>query len=154
MSRKWPVRRSGRGLKMKGTTPSDAKAEGETVVLGGWSCSDSPDRGKCRWFSVKLDRTSAPWVFESGEPYRAIASLELLGTLASVVAFPPQQAASRKYHLSAGTDNLGNRHLISRFLTTKFPLCVVLMQLAWTLHRIWSYAWTGSLGFRTGRRMH
>ena len=74
---------------------SDAKAEGETVVLGGWSCSDSPDRGKCRWFSVKLDRTSAPWVFESGEPYRAIASLELLGTLASVVAFPHNRGPRR-----------------------------------------------------------
>ena len=29
---------------------------------------------------------------------------------------------------------MGNRHLVSRFLTTKFPLCVVLMQLAWILH--------------------
>ena len=29
---------------------------------------------------------------------------------------------------------MGNRHLVTRFLTTKFPLCIVLMQLAWTLH--------------------
>ena len=113
---------------------SDAKAEGETVVIGGWCCSGSPDRAKCRWFSVKLDRKSAPWVFESGEPYWAIASLELLGTLASIVAFPPRRGSSRKFFLSAGTDNLGNRHLVTRLLTTKFPLCVVLMQLAWTLH--------------------
>ena len=113
---------------------SDAKAEGETVVLGGWCCSDSPDRSKCRWFSVKLDRSNAPWVFESGEPYRAIASLELLGTLASIVAFPPKPGSAKKFFLSAGTDNLGNRHLVSRLLTTKFPLCIVLMQLAWTLH--------------------
>ena len=113
---------------------SDAKAEGETVVIGGWCCSDSPDRAKCRWFSVKLDRNNTPWVFESGEPYRAIASLELLGTLASIVAFPPRRGSSRKFFLSAGTDNLGNRHLVTRLLTTKFPLCVVLMQLAWTLH--------------------
>ena len=73
-------------------------------------------------------------MFESGEPYRAIASLELLGTLASIVAFPPRRGSSRKFFLSAGTDNLGNRHLVTRLLTTKFPLCVVLMQLAWTLH--------------------
>jgi hypothetical protein len=109
---------------------SDAKAEGETVVIGGWCCSDSPDRAKCRWFSVKLDRNNTPWVFESGEPYRAIASLELLGTLASIVAFPPRRGSSRKFFLSAGR----NRHLVTRLLTTKFPLCVVLMQLAWTLH--------------------
>ena len=113
---------------------SDAKAEGETVVLGGWCCSDSPDRAKCRWFSVRLGRSNAPWVFESGEPYRAIASLELLGTLASTVAFPPKPGSAKKFFLSAGTDNLGNRHLVSRLLTTKFPLCIVLMQLAWTLH--------------------
>ena len=113
---------------------SDAKAEGENVVLGGWCCGDSPERGKCRWFSVKLDRSNTPWVFESGEPYRAIASLELLGTLASITAFPPKKGSTRNFCLSAGTDNLGNRHLVSRFLTTKFPLRVVLMQLAWTLH--------------------
>eukprot|EP00435_Cladocopium_sp_Y103_P017512 s3945_g4.t1 len=62
-----------------------------------------------------------------GEPYRTIASLELLGTLASLVAFPPKPGSTRKFQMSAGTDNLGNRHLVSRFLTTKFPLCIVLM---------------------------
>eukprot|EP00435_Cladocopium_sp_Y103_P023419 s974_g5.t1 len=113
---------------------SDAKAEGEVVVLGGWCCSDSKDRGKCRWYSVQLNRKNAPWVFESGEPYRAIASLELLGTLASLKAFPLKAGSSRRFQMSAGTDNLGNRHLVTRLLTTKFPLCIVLMQLAWTLH--------------------
>ena len=113
---------------------SDANAEGETVVIGGWCCADSRDRGKCRWFSMKLTRETTPWVFESGEPYRAIAALELLGTLASLLAFPQAPGSTRAFHISAGTDNLGNRHLVSRFLTTKFPLCVVLMQLAWILH--------------------
>ena len=113
---------------------SDAKAEGETVVIGGWCCGDSRDRSKCRWFSLVLTRVTAPWVFESGEPYRAIASLELLGTLASLIAFPELQGSARAFHISAGTDNLGNRHLVSRYLTTKFPFCVVLMQLAWILH--------------------
>ena len=36
--------------------------------------------------------------------------------------------------MSAGTDNVGNRHVMSRLLTTKSPLCVVLMRLAWELH--------------------
>eukprot|EP00435_Cladocopium_sp_Y103_P031679 s3830_g8.t1 len=114
---------------------SDAKAEGETVVIGGWACCDSKDRNKCRWFSVRLDRRNAPWVFESGEPYRAIASLELLGTLASLVAFRVPQGVTGAFCLSAGTDNLGNKHLVTRLLTTKFPLCIVLMQLAWVLHQ-------------------
>ena len=73
-------------------------------------------------------------MFEAGEPYRAIASLELLGILTALVAFPQEVGATKRFHLSAGTDNQGNRHLVSRLLTTKFPLCVVLMQLAWTLH--------------------
>eukprot|EP00435_Cladocopium_sp_Y103_P017854 s3622_g4.t1 len=82
---------------------------GETVVIGGWCCRDSKDRSK--------------------------ASLELLGTLASLVAFKLPSGSGGSFYLSAGTDNLGNRHLVSRLLTTKFPLCVVLMQLAWTLRK-------------------
>ena len=31
--------------------------------------------------------------------------------------------------LSGATDNKGNSHVVSKLLTTKFPLCVVLMQL-------------------------
>ena len=49
-------------------------------------------------------------------------------------SIPSALRCSKKFFLSAGTDNLGNRHLVTRLLTTKFPLCVVLMQLAWTLH--------------------
>ena len=99
----------------------DAKAEGETVVLGGWCCGGSRHRSKCRWFFVKLTPDTTPWVFESGEPYRAIAALELLGALASLLAFPQDRGSTRAFHILAGTDNLGNRHLVSRFLTTKFP---------------------------------
>jgi hypothetical protein len=84
---------------------SDAKAEGENVVLGGWCCGDSPERGKCRWFSV--NRSNAPWVFESGEPYRAIASLELLGTLASITAFPPKDGEHQKLLSFGGHRQLG-----------------------------------------------
>ena len=112
---------------------SDAKAEGEKIVLGGWCTADSKERAKCRWFSVELDRVTAPWAYEAGEPFRAIAALELLGTMVSVLAFSGKEGVQR-FNLSAGTDNVGNRHVMSRLLTTKFPLCVVLMRLAWELH--------------------
>ena len=82
---------------------------------------------------MELDRKAAPWVYEAGEPFRAIASLELLGTLASVLAFTGEPGKKR-FSMSAGTDNVGNRHVMSRLLTTKYPLCVVLMRLAWELH--------------------
>ena len=65
---------------------SDAKAEGEKIVLGGWCTADSKERAKCRCFSVELDRVTAPWAYEAGEPFRAIAALELLGTMVSVLA--------------------------------------------------------------------
>lgn len=32
--------------------------------------------------------------------------------------------------ISAGTDNLGNTHLIARLMSTKFPLCAILMEVA------------------------
>ena len=35
---------------------------------------------------------------------------------------------------SAGTDNKGNSFVVSRLLTTKFPLCAFLMELALQLH--------------------
>ena len=118
---------------------SDAKAQGEEIVIGGWCCGDSKDRSKCRWFSLRLDRHTAPWAYQAGEPFRTIAALELLGTLASLKAFPEREARpgdQRRFLISAGTDNLGNRHLVTRFLTTKFPICIVLMQLAWILHEM------------------
>lgn len=66
----------------------------------------------------------------AGEAYRQIASLELLATLAAVTLFgvPPGEACG--FHCSAATDNRGNSNLVSRLLTTKFPLCILLMELA------------------------
>ena len=42
----------------------------------------------------------------------------------------PQQRRSSKYHCSAATDNKGNSHVVARLLTTTYPLCVCLMELA------------------------
>ena len=39
---------------------SDAKAEGEKVVIGGWCTADSKERGKCCWYALELDRKVAP----------------------------------------------------------------------------------------------
>ena len=66
---------------------ADAKAEGEDVGIGGWLCHpDGPEFSP--WFSVKLNRSSAPWAFRSGEPFRAIASLELYATLLCTMLLP------------------------------------------------------------------
>ena len=39
---------------------ADAKAEGQTVVVGGWECLGGGRPEGARWFSVALDRKSAP----------------------------------------------------------------------------------------------
>eukprot|EP00971_Amphidinium_carterae_P302378 6008570-Amphidinium_carterae.1 len=65
---------------------TDAKAEGDKIVLGGWETFRS--RGgtrRARWFSMELNRKSAPWAHERGAPYRSIVSLELMATLVGLI---------------------------------------------------------------------
>ena len=71
---------------------------------------------------------NAPWLYTSGESYRQIASLELLATLAAVVVFDVPEASKCSFRCSAATDNKGNSHVVSRLLTTKFPLNAFLME--------------------------
>ena len=108
---------------------TDARADGEEVWIGGWAL-DSADRSKCRWFAERLSRRNASWAFTAGEAYRAIATLELLATLAGVVCFGVPSGKQLRARCSAGTDNLGNTAVASKLLTTKFPLCIFLMELA------------------------
>ena len=112
----------------------DAKAEGQTVVIGGWKSQGGCKTKDAAWFSLELTRKTAPWAFERGEPYRTIASLELMGTLVGLMVLvppgTPKGDTSAVVSLSVGTDNQGNSHLLDRMLTTKYPLGVVLMELA------------------------
>ena len=67
-----------------------------------------------------------------GEPYRTIAALELFGTLLSVIAFSGDwpEAARGRIKLSGSTDNLGNAWVLNRLMSTKFPMFVILGELA------------------------
>ena len=111
----------------------DAKAEGEEVAIGGWrSCGGSRTR-EAPWFAVRLNRRNAPWAFARGEAFRTVASLELLGALVGLMvlcpSFPSADAVGTAT-LSCGTDNQGNSFLLDKCLTTKYPLGVVLMEVA------------------------
>jgi hypothetical protein len=112
---------------------ADAKAEGMRVVLGGWepAGSDTPTE-RSRWFAVELTPITAPWAVCKGMPFRTIAALELFASLLSVLFLVND---SHKDHeavllLSGATDNLGNESVLKRCMTTKFPLCIILMELA------------------------
>ena len=117
----------------------DAKAEGEKVVIGGWHVRGEASTWEAEWFSVTLTRATAPWAFARGEPFRTIASLELLRTLVSLVVLVPEADrrgdASALITMSCSTDNQGNSFLLDRLLTTKYPLGVILMQLAHEMRR-------------------
>ena len=66
---------------------ADAKAEGQTVVVGGWECLNGVPPSRARWFSVHLDRKCAPWAFARGDPFRSIGAFELFATFLCVMAF-------------------------------------------------------------------
>ena len=118
----------------------DAKAEGDTVAIGGWRCKGVANTKEASWFAISLNRRNAPWAFQKGEAFRTIASLELLGVLAGLMILVPDEdlrGAERAglLRVSCGTDNLGNTYLLDRLITTKYPLGVVLMEVAHQCHR-------------------
>ena len=116
---------------------ADAHAAGDEIGIGGWECLGGLDTKEARWFSIKLNRRNAPWAFRSGEPFRTIASLELLGTLLSVMVFGEgtEPAQAHLVTISGTTDNRGNSFAVARLLTTKFPLIAFLMALSALLAR-------------------
>ena len=111
---------------------SDAKAEGEKIVIGGYATHDASgqplEHKNAAWFMVELNRTSAP--------FRTIASLELLGTLISIMVLMKGEVSNERFTqcgtLSVGalTDNLGNRFAVAKLLTTKWPLAAFLVELS------------------------
>ena len=116
---------------------ANAKAEGQCVVIGGWECINGTPPSRARWFSVALNRRSAPWAFARGEPFRTIAALELYASLVCYVMFSPRwlKATKGTVRLSGITDNLGNSFVISRLMTSKFPSLVILTEFAAQLRR-------------------
>ena len=88
---------------------ADAKAEGQTVRIGGWECKGGIRASAARWFAVDLDKRNAPWAFARGEPFRTIAALEMFATLICVMAFGDGWAAGTggALVLQGVTDNLG-----------------------------------------------
>jgi len=116
----------------------DAKAEGETATIGGWLPTRDEtgkiDLGRSPWFFVALDEHVAPWAYEKDrKPFRVIASLEALAVLVAVLTLTgPAAGSARKgsVMLPLLTDNRGNTFALSRLMSTKYPLCLLVMELA------------------------
>ena len=111
---------------------ADAKAEGMTAVIGGWECRDGCPPGAARWFRVHLTRATAPWAFARGEPFRTVASLELFASLVSLMVFGPDLSSDGRATMAMTglTDNAGNQFALAKLMSSKFPLVVILTELA------------------------
>lgn len=80
-----------------------------------------------------------PWAFLKGEPFRNISSLELMAVLMAIIFFgddPEKFKLRGAMRISGTTDNLGNCYVLQRLLSCKFPLSIVVMELACQLERI------------------
>ena len=109
----------------------DAKAEGQHICIGGWELQGNRPVRDCRWFSITLDKKNAPWAFVAGEPFRTIAALELLTSLMCVVVFNiKSKPGIQRLTIAGTTDNLGNTYVTRKLMTTRFPLNVILMEVA------------------------
>jgi len=116
---------------------ADAKAEGNRVVIGGWELSGGDGTRGCRWYSLELDESQIPWAYARGDPFRSISALELLATLVCVVVFRPEvdRPTRMLISLTASGDNQSNGFVLDRLATTKFPLYLILRELAEQLRR-------------------
>ena len=70
--------------------------------------------------------------YSRGDPYRSIAALELFGSLLCILVFADEWpvASTGKIRLAGSTDNLGNAWIVSRLMSSKFPMLLVLGELA------------------------
>ena len=112
---------------------SDAKAENGIATIGGWECSGGTPPGRARWFFIQVEESWAPWAFSKHrDPKRVIATLELLGTLLCLMLFKDRISEGRTGSISiaGGTDNAGNTFAMNKLMSTKWPLTVLLIEMA------------------------
>ena len=105
------------------------------LCAGGLATRDAP------WFALRLTGSNAAWAFARGEPFRTIASLELMAALIGVMVLLPEKDFARSsdstglVSFSCGTDNQGNAFLVDKLMTTKYPLGIILVELCHQLAR-------------------
>ena len=112
---------------------TDARATETGAWVGGYKQSNN---GKImEWFSEEVSSDWADWLKLKKDPKRLIASLELLATLIAVKLWMPSGTKGLKARclIRGKTDNLGNAYAVSKWMSTKFPLTVLVMELSESL---------------------
>ena len=112
---------------------TDAKATEHGAWIGGFL--QSQDGSIIEWFSEEVLESWAPWLFIRKDPKRVIASLELLATLVATRLWAKglRKGARGTCWIKAGTDNLSNSYAVSKWMSTKYPLTILIMELSETL---------------------
>ena len=111
---------------------TDAKADDGVVRVGGWETRFTLNTQEARWFAVESTEANSPWIGCRGEPFRVVAALVMLVSLFGVLAFWPEGPGVDGTAVlggASGTDNRADSYIVARTMTTKFPLCAVLMEM-------------------------
>ena len=129
---------------------SDAKAEETQAWIGGYLWDG---QSALQWYAMEVCEDWAPWAFIKKNLKRTIASLELLGTLLCVKLWGARMKESGRGsgYLTGGTDNQGNSYAVSKLMSTKFPLPLLLMELSGKGSSAWIFR--GSRGRRINGQM-
>ena len=132
-----PMREPKRELKVAGEVfRIDAAADQDGISIGGWEVFGGKEPKEARWFSVKVTRKSCPWLYLKGEPFRTIAAAELLAVTVALMVFKEGaewRDSEGRFSISGYTDNSSNTFVVDKFLSTKFPVSLVLMELAFQM---------------------
>lgn len=126
---------------------TDAKGTEKQAWIGGY-LGVSEDSKRCPWFSLEVTEELAPWLkCRKGPPKRVIAALELLQTIIAIKVWAPHYRGKMVAKIPAMTDNLSNEYAVKKFMTSKYPGTVLLMELAEELR-----AWDLGLGLKWVKR--
>ena len=117
----------------------DAAADQDGICIGGWEVYGGKLPKEARWFSVKVTRRNCPWLYLKGEPFRTIAAAELLAVTMAVMTFKKDarwRDSEGRFSISGFTDNASNTFVVDKYLSTKFPVSLVLMELAFQMAKL------------------
>ena len=112
---------------------TDARATESGAWIGGWETLRGDNTLDSRWFALQVEESWAPWLFSrNNNPKRLIAALELLATLVAIIFFSDnwQRNTMGWCSCTGATDNQGNSFVMSKLMSAKFPLTLLLMELA------------------------
>ena len=94
--------------------------------------------GEVLWFSIRLTPESAPWAYAKGDPYKVVMSLEAIASLCGIMLLGTEAlqqkgspaALRAAVSVSGMGDSRGGAQAMAKGASSKFPLCVVLMEMA------------------------